>query len=69
VHQVYNQINRGVIINHTKTKENLTVTVNMRILQEIEKMKMANRYANRSQITEEILRDGFAARGIIIIES
>jgi len=44
----------------------LSASISKPIFQEIEKIRAANKYANRSLIVEEILRDGLAARGIII---
>jgi len=53
-------------ITYPRHRDILSASISKPIFQEIEKIRAANKYANRSLIVEEILRDGLAARGIII---
>ena len=48
------------------TKEKLTVSIDISLINAIEDLKNKTRYANRSNVTNDLLRDGLAARGIIL---
>jgi hypothetical protein len=49
-----------------KNRELLTITVERAVFQAIEDIKTGYEYPNRSAITNDLLKAGLAARGIII---
>ena len=55
-----------IMMTNQKTKDNLSITADIKVINAIEELKNNTKYANRSSITNELLIIGLKAKGIEI---
>jgi hypothetical protein len=54
------------MMTNQRTKENLSITADIKVINAIEELKNNTKYANRSSIANELLIIGLEAKGIKI---